>query len=408
MSEQVVIVGGGIAGLTAAIELERAGKKPILIERSDRVGGRIRTDRVNGFRLDHGFQVLLTAYPEAQHYLDYKKLDLKTFDPGAVIYKGENRMVVSDPLRDPSRALGMLFSSVGGIKDKLLTYKLTTKLKKKPIGEIFNAPSTSTMQYLKSFGYSQKMIDNFFVPFFGGIYLENELRTSSRMFEFVFKMFSTGHAAIPAKGMEEIPRQLADQLNSTELRLNTDVTDLSAKELTIADGETIGFDRLIIASPPNKLLSGFKEDFHEFEAVTNIYFKTTERIFSERMIALVPDPSVLINNFTVISDISPEYSSGGESLISVSINGSPEKEVLGIVRNELAEIAGFNAEMLEHVKTYELKKALPRIEDQSYSMEESAVKVQDNIFLAGDFLLNASLNAAMVSGRTAAKAVLGY
>ena len=98
----VLVVGGGQAGLTAAIELEKAGSSPILIERSERVGGRIKTDNLNGFKLDHGFQVLLTAYPEAQHYLDYDKLDLKTFDPGAIIYNGETRMVVSDPLSNSS------------------------------------------------------------------------------------------------------------------------------------------------------------------------------------------------------------------------------------------------------------------------------------------------------------------
>jgi protoporphyrinogen oxidase len=295
---------------------------------------------------------------------------------------------------------------VGSLSDKLLIYKLTRQLKRKSIEDIFAGPSTSTIQYLKAYGFGERMIGNFFAPFFGGIYLENELRTSSRMFEFVFKMFGEGYAAVPAEGMEEIPKQLFSALNSTRLLTNTEVTSLSAGDITLSSGEIMPYDKLIIASPPNKLLEGFREDFHEFEAVTNLYFKTTERGSRKPLIALVPGDESVINNFTVITDVAPAYSSGGESLISVSVNGYADSEVQGMVKNELAFLGGFNAEKLEHIKSYELAKALPRIEDQAYSMPLTEVKVQDNIFLAGDYLLNASLNAAMVSGRTAAEAVL--
>lgn len=406
MDESIVIVGGGISGLTAAIELERAGKSPVIIEMSDRIGGRVKTDHIEGFQLDRGFQVLLTAYPEVKRYLDLDSLDLKKFEPGAMIYRGDNHFVVADPLRDFSQALPMLMSEVGSLRDKIKTFFLTRKLKKKRIEDIFSETSQSTMQYLKQEGFSDRIIENFFIPFFGGIYLENELRTSSRMFEFVFKMFSEGYAAIPANGMEEIPKQLASQLNSTKVRTDTKVQEVNAQDLVLDGGEKVSFTKLIIASPPNKLLKGFVDDFHEFESVTNLYFRTKERRKGRAMIGLVPDTNSVVNNFCVLSDTASTYAPAGESLVSASVNGPSEKELRGLVRNELCELAGFDGEQLEYLHSYEIPKALPRIKDQSYGMAETEVRVHENIFLAGDFLLNASLNAAMVSGRTAARAVI--
>jgi phytoene dehydrogenase-like protein len=162
--------------------------------------------------LDHGFQVLLTAYPEAKKHLDFQELDLQEFLPGAVVFKNKKQKIIGDPLKDPSLVFSTLFSGIGNFSDKFKVLKLNSILKKKSLSEIFSDKEQATLSYLQDFGFSSEIIDDYFKPFFSGIFLETKLETSSRMFEFVFKMFGEGSAAIPRKGMEAIPKQLSQKL----------------------------------------------------------------------------------------------------------------------------------------------------------------------------------------------------
>ena len=189
-----VIVGAGLAGLACGCELAQRGLSCVLLEASDGVGGRARTDQVDGFLLDRGFQVLLTDYPEAKRLLDYPALQLQSFEPGALVRINGKFHRVSDPWRRPSEAMSTLMAPIGSVSDKLDLGKLRAKLS----GDSQEDPQAgqiSTMQYLRDFGFSSAMIDSFFRPFLGGIFLERELLTSSRMFEFVFRMFSSGEAS---------------------------------------------------------------------------------------------------------------------------------------------------------------------------------------------------------------------
>ena len=215
------IIGGGVSGLIAARVLEKKGFNPIILEASERVGGRIKTDIIEGYQLDHGFQVLLTAYPAVKKYLDYDALNLQFFLPGAYIFKANTQSIIGDPLRDVSLLISTLFSGIGSISDKFKILKLNHKIKKKSLTDIFSEKEQTTLSYLKEFGFSKDMLNDFFIPFFSGIFLENKLETSSRMFEFVYKMFGEGHAAIPKAGMEAIPKQLLNNLKTTTFQYNT-------------------------------------------------------------------------------------------------------------------------------------------------------------------------------------------
>ena len=406
---EVSIIGAGISGLIAAIELEKNGIQPVIYEASDRVGGRVKTDIVDGFRLDHGFQVLLTAYPEAKKYLDYPLLDLKSFDPGALIFDGNHKMVLSDPLRQPSKFLPMLFSEIGSLSDKFKMWSLSKKLKKKSIEEIFNDDEESTLEYLREFEFSEDIINNFFTPFFSGIFLENQLNTSSRMFEFVFKMFSEGNAAVPAKGMQEIPNQLANKLQNSQLYFNKVVSRIEGQTIIFTNGEMVEAEKIIVACDPYTILPGLAAQHQAYHTVINLYFATEKSVINQPLIGLVPRRKGLINNFNYMTDVSIDYAPADKHLLSISVVKKTElsdQDLVTEVKNELSVLTGQKQDEFSYIKMFRINQALPVLEDIRTHIEPTATRIQNKVFLAGDYLLNGSLNAAMISGRAAANAVL--
>lgn len=404
----VIVIGAGIAGLIAAYELEQVGIKPILLEATDRVGGRVATDEVDGFLLDRGFQVLLTAYPEAVRYLDFDKLKLKKFYPGAIVMRQSGDIIISDPLRNPIEIFTMVFSPVGTLADKFKIFKLTRSLKKKQLDEIFNSPNISTIQFLRDYGFSEKILNNFFKPFFKGIFLENELKTSARMFQFVFKMFGEGFASVPADGMQAIPVYLKSKLKQTDLRLNTPVSRIAEHQVILNKGEILQADKIIIAGKPDQLLPQLEGQILPYRSVYNLYFSLEKSFLTRAMIGLIPDEKSIINNIVFMTDVSKAYSKNGRALLSVSVVKDVEfpEELDKLVALELEKISGIKIELIKHIKTYQIKDALPDVEDMKSDMPYTNAKIHDHIFLAGDYLLNGSINAAMTSGRKAVEALL--
>jgi phytoene dehydrogenase-like protein len=267
---EVIIIGAGLAGLTAAKLLKAAGRSVLVLEASDDVGGRVRTDEVDGYLLDRGFQVFLTAYPEAMILLDYEALDLCRFDPGALILSKDGVSKLGDPVRKPGSLISTLFSPAATLADKLRMLRLKLKLSGKSIDEIFSAPEMTTTEYLKKEGFSGTILNQFFWPFMTGIFLEDQLKTSSRMFEFVFKMFSEGDAAIPAKGMGMIPKQLAECLSSKELLFYQNVSAVNGGSVTTADGVTYQADFVLIATDLLRSPVRYSTSVIEYHSVSNM------------------------------------------------------------------------------------------------------------------------------------------
>jgi protoporphyrinogen oxidase len=410
-NKKVVILGAGVAGLVAAQHLEQAGHAPLLIEGSDRIGGRVKTDLQSGFLLDHGFQVLLTGYNEAKRYLDFGSLDLKTFSSGAIIFNAKEKLRLADPLREPSQMLTMLFSKVGSLRDKWLLFRLSQELKKIKREDIFSPESTqqTTLAFLREYSFSAKLIENFFRPFFGGIFLENDLTTPAAMFRFVFKMFSEGEAAIPARGMEQIAQQLFNKLQKTELRVDTRIKKIEYPYLYTEVGDSIQFDKLIIATDPQTLLPNLRDTVPGYQHTSNLYFRAEPSPLPSNTIALVSKPGSIINNFCVLTEVSPAYASSGGHLLSVTLKDIPAgdqlKNVEDKVVKEFKDLTGYQGS-LEYLTRYDIPKALPVNDQPAYSLPHTQFSLTDDIYLAGDYLLNASLDAAMRSGRLAAQALL--
>lgn len=403
----VYIIGAGAGGLAAARFLEANGYSATVLEAGKKIGGRLQTDVIEGYALDHGFQVLLTAYPAVNKYVDLASLNLASFQPGAVIFSGGRQSVLGDPLRQPSMLLKTLLSPAASVKDKLLVYRLTRQLKAKTLDAIFSAPEISTLEYLRAYGFSPVIIEKFFTPFFTGIYLEDKLSTSSRMFEFIYKMFSLGKAALPANGMHEVAQALAGPLKKSEIRTNTRVVKIEQdnKRIHLENGEIIDADYIILATNSDKLLSGYHSEAISWKKCTTLYFKAAQPVSNRQLIGLIPDPDAIINTLSYALRV--DTREDNEVMLSVTVvkeHALADKELTEKVRRDLMEHCGFNN--TRFVKLYHIPKALPDLKNVSYRPKN--VTASDGIFLAGDTLANGSLNAALLSGEDAAKALIKY
>jgi hypothetical protein len=389
LAADVTIIGAGLAGLSCARELISRGVHVDLLEAGDRPGGRVRTDSYRGFLLDRGFQVLLSAYPECRKALDYGALDLKAFYPGALVWFGGKFHRVADPWRHPADAVASLNSPIGSLMDKLRVAGLRDSVHKGTVESLFERPETSTVESLRSRGFSASMIETFFRPFFGGIFLERGLETSSRMFEFVFRMFAEGDVAVPAKGMEAISRQLAWGI---PIKLNTRVADLEGVDSRAIVVATEGPEaaRLAGMAPPSK-----------WRSVQCFYFAADQAPVKENMIVLDGEGRGPVNNLSVISQVAPSYAPTGAALISASVLSAATEEQ---VREHMQLWFGAQVKRWLHLRTYDVTYAQP---DQTSLPElERPVRIRPGLYVCGDHVETASLNGAIHSGKRAAAAVL--
>lgn len=399
--KKIHIVGAGVSGLIAAHVLEARGYKPVVLEASDRPGGRVKTDEVQGAYCDRGFQVLLTAYPQAQKWLDYSGLHLHRFKPGALIFKAGKMFRIGDPLRDLSSLWPTLAAPVGSIKDKWKIFKLSRTLKKKSVEAIFETPEQSTLEYLKNYGFSDRMISYFFKPFFTGIFLEEDLRTSSRMFEFTFKMFSEGYAALPAAGIGTISEQLAKTLSRCGWRYQCKVSKVGPDEIELSSGEKLPSDATLVTVPIDRISGEIRMRAIGWKSCDNLYFEVSERSFPEDLIGLVAEEEALVNNLYYPFGQTVD----GKPVLSVTVVRDHDLEgsdLVVAVRRELSthcDIVAGNC-----VRHYRIKQALPDVEELSMSLQTS--QPLKGVFMAGDYLLNGSLNAAMASGEQAAESLI--
>jgi protoporphyrinogen oxidase len=403
---KIHIIGAGISGLIAAQILENHGYHPIIIEASATFGGRVKSDVFKGYTLDHGFQVLLTSYPAAKKYLNYDKLDLQQLLPGATLFKNGKAQTIGDPLRSLPLLIPTLLSSVGTLADKVKILKLNALLKKKKITTIFKTEEKKTLQYLKDFGFSNEIITDFFKPFFSGIFLETKLETSSRMFEFVYKMFGDGLAVIPKNGMQAIPDQLKNNLKNTSFKFNTPVKEVKDKHLILEDGTTLDSHITIIATDASALISNLKNQETHWKSCDTLYFETEKKILKKPLIGLVTDESTLINNIFYHTSVATSVKTTKELLSVTIVRQHPldEKTLVEKVIAELHSKCGITE--VTFLKRYQIKKALPKLTNLQYEISSTETKLKSTLFLAGDQLLNSSLNAAMISGERAAMGVI--
>lgn len=391
---KIGIIGAGLAGLTCAWYLKKNNIQDIsLFESSNEAGGKLHTTRMNGFLLDRGFQVLLPAYPETKRVLDYKKLELQAFDKGSLIIKNNKKI----PFYDPENGLASLVQTVvygpGTFWDKILLLKLKLVLNQTSVERIFDRKKRiSTIDYLKEFGFSERMIQDFWVPFYQGVFLENTLETDSSMLLFTFKMFAEGGAAVPKEGMKAIPAQLVDFIGVNSIRFNTKVVAYTQNTITTEDGKTETFDKVIVACNLSKDTS--------YHAVTNCYFEADKLPLNTKHIILNANPKRTINNVVLLSRVAPNYAQNGKHLISVSANGIHPDSTEFI--KDLEGLFGEQVKQWKLVQAFIIKESLPKIDfEKTYH-----ASAQDGVYYCGDHLIQGSINGAMESGRRTAEEII--
>ncbi len=396
---EVVIVGAGLAGLACARHLSRAGVAVTVLEAEDAVGGRVRTDVVDGMLLDRGFQVHNTGYPEAQRVLDHPALDLQNFAAGALVRIGDRLHKIGDPRRVPTWAPGTFLSPIGSLQDKVLIGRLAAEAALHSPDALLARPETTTYEALRARGLSDTVIDRFFRPFLSGIFLEDELTTSSRLFDLIWRSFARGTQCVPAAGMGAIPAQLAVGLH---VRLSTPVDAVSAGEVRAA-GETLQARAVVVATAApaaGRLLPGV--DVPAGRSVTTHYHLAPERPVGEKAIVLDGEGGGPVANTVVLTNAAPSYAAGRHLVASSVVAGDASEPA---VRAHLSRLYGVDTARWEVVAAYTIVDALPS-QAPPMGRFRKAVRLEPGLYVCGDHRDSASIQGALVSGRRAAKAVL--
>lgn len=403
----VVIIGAGLAGLTCARRLQAGGRSCQVLEADDAVGGRVRTDMVDGFRLDRGFQVLLTAYPAAQRWLDYSQLSLQRFTPGALVWCEGAMHRVADPWRAPTSLVSTLRAPVGSLADKLRIATLRAAARRGSLDQLFAQPETTTMAALEAHGFSATMIERFLQPWLGGIFLERDLETSSRMLAFVLRMFAEGDAAVPAAGMQAIAEHLAAGLAPGTVQLGARVASIDADGVRLADGTRIAARQVAVATDGAAAAALLPElQAPAWRSVTCVYFAASSSPLGEPTLALNGTGAGLVNNVVVMSDVAPTYAPAGQALVSVSVLGTPDGQDEALVAGVQAELAGWfgrDVAQWRWLRTCRIPQALPV---RTPLLREPAAPVRPGVWTAGDFRSTASIQGAMEQGEAVAEALL--
>ena len=404
----VAIIGGGLAGLACARRLAQCDIDFHLFEAAESLGGRVRTDSLDGFRLDHGFQVFLPAYPEASRVLDYDALDLKPFISGAIIrYNGKFHRV-ADPRSEPWTGLRSLFGPIGTIRDKLRLVQTNAKLKTyNPAADATS--EQSTIDWLRDENYSEPMIERLFRPFFAGVCFDPELMTTSRFCKFVFRCFALGGGVVPAQGMQAIPNQLAANIPSQRISVGEPV-QLIDNATVVTANKTYNARCIILATDmttAHRLMQRPEE--RTWNASITLYYATPTRPITEPILYLNAEPNGIINNVVSMSEVSHHYAPQGESLLAVSLTTTAEVDIDKLrlnVETELQSWFGNEVRNWRFLKAYHIPHSLPNQGVGQLTPWQRPVTVRPGLYLCGDHRDNASIDGALTSGYRTAQTVM--
>jgi phytoene dehydrogenase-like protein len=399
LDADVIIVGAGLSGLACALRLQREGLSPLLVEAADRVGGRVATDVRDGFLLDRGFQVLQAWYPAARRLLDYEALDLRPFYPGALVRVGERFHRVSDVWRRPLALPEMLGSPIGTLADKLRLLGLRRRALRGDLAALYARPEQPAAALLRELGFSQRIQDRFFRPFFAGVFFEPELDVSSRAFEFVFRAFALGDTALPARGMEQIPLQLASRLAPESLRLGCRVEALEADGVRLADGTRLRAAATVVATDGGAAATLLGREPPATRGTTCFYFAAPQAPIDGNDLVLNATGGGPINSLLCPSNLSAHYAPAGQALVCVNVFGTRHNpDALETeLRHQLGEWFGTRVGLWRRLAVYRLPAALP-VQRDNVTAPGAPQRVGERLWACGETAAPPSIHWALASG----------
>lgn len=403
---EVLIVGAGLTGLSCARHLQNAGVAAHIIEADGAPGGRVQTDRVDGFALDRGFQVLLTAYDEVWQLVDRAELDIHPFEPGSLVQLGDRRFELGDPFRRPQSAWAGLRAPVGSLADKLRVAALRRRLLARSSDDVFAGPRRTTLEELRAEGFSERFIDRFFRPFLGGVFLDRELAAPAALFRYLFRCFADGDTVIPRGGMGRLPELMARPLAGA-ITCSARAAAVRADGVTLDDGHTISADRVVIATDGVDAahLTGAEEP--QFNATVTAWFAAPRDPVGRPLLVLDGDGTGPVNHLAVTSSVAPGLAPEGQALVAASgVNATADDPdaFVDAARRQLQRWFGPAVEGWRHLRTHHIPRALPR---QAPAGPESPTftRREDGLFIAGDLQSYGAIQGALRSGRDVATAL---
>jgi len=381
----ILIIGGGIAGLQAASILHTKRIDFILFEKQAYVGGRVSSIVKDGFILDRGFQVLQTSYPEVQRSLDLVELDLHFFESGAMV----KDQLFFNPLRRP---FDLFSSDILTFKDVFSLVKIWFRLQ----GNVpaLDGNKQTTQELINSYAFSDRFKNEFLVPFFQGVFLQESLTQPASLFFYYLQQFLYGNAAIPARGMQAIADQMASSLPADKLKLNQEIVAISPTSVTLKSGEIIEGDAVILAVdlPVAAKLLGVKSPASL--GSRTFYFSAKSSVNQPGLLRLVGEEHLL--HFTCLTDVNPDLAPKGKALYSAtSLKNSSVVEIKAALEKYLP------GQKLTFLQSFDLPHSLQPVNDYG-----AIKKAAEGIVLAGDYLELPSLQGALESGRKAADEIL--
>lgn len=400
-STDVVVIGAGLAGLACAADLTAAGLTVRLLEAADAVGGRMRTDRVGGFQLDRGFQVFNTGYPQVRSRIDGRALDLRPFTPGFLLAGSRGRRRFAHPLRRPGQCGDLLTGRLAPRRDAAALGLLSARDLLAPAARLRAAPDRSTAEALRTAGLSEPAVEHVLRPFLAGIFLEDRLATSSRVFHLYWRSMLRGTLALPAAGIQAVPEQLAARLPPGTLRLGSRVVSVRRGAVVLTDGRELPCSTVVVATDPGAaaaLLPGLPVP--EARAVTTVYHATSRPPLAEP--TLLVDAGRQLLNSVVLSQVAPEYAPAGRHLVATSVLGSTADEPA--LRRRLAVLYDCDTSAWELLATYRIPYALPAM-PAPHPLSRTT-RHAPGLHVCGDHRATASVQGALASGARAAREVL--
>ena len=410
MSPSIAVLGAGLSGLRCAALLHEEGFNVQVYEKADRIGGRMMTDKVDGFLLDHGFHVMQSAYPTSKRAFDFKKLEAQAFEPGAVVVqhkKGKPKFWrLADPFRRPVQGLAGGLNGFASPFDLLRVARLREFVRRGKTERVFSGDDQETSTMLHKRGFSQSMIDRFFHPLFSGIFLEKDLRTNERMFRFVFRMMSEGDMVLPKDGIAAAPQYLADVLGDERIHLSTKTEVLDEHTLRIG-GQEKTFDAVVHAYNPRRSESK--------RHVWTLHFDAPKSPFTSNHIMLngdVKTQNQLIAHIAVPSDVQPSYAPDGRSLVTVTIVGETAEalgltnaeEVLDVATKELRSWFGPDVDGWKNLAIQHIEHALPEV--GAGTALSGLPSTTEKAFECGDHTVHGSVEGALLSAEKTSQRII--